>query len=61
MKELKSFNIDSILEFIRSYYKYIYIPVQTSSSDVLRIESKEIQNLMNLNILDDNEILIYFN
>lgn len=57
-EELKSFNMDSILEFIRSYYKYIYIPVQTSSSDVLRIESKEIQNLMNSNILDDiDEIL----
>lgn len=57
-EELESFNMDRILEVIRSYYKYIYIPVQTSSSDVLRIESTEIQNLMNSNILDDiDEIL----
>ncbi|WP_190283373.1 AAA family ATPase [Cellulosilyticum sp. WCF-2] len=42
-----------MLEAIKAYYKYIYIPVQISSSDVLRIESKEIQNLMNSNILED--------
>ncbi|ACO87251.1 AAA family ATPase [Clostridium botulinum] len=51
--DLTSFNKDLILEAIRGYYKYIYIPVQTSSSDILRIESKEIQNLMNSNILHD--------
>ncbi|WP_455810617.1 ATP-dependent nuclease [Clostridium butyricum] len=51
--ELISFNKDLILEVIKGYYKYIYIPVQTSSSDILRIESREIQNLMNSNILDD--------
>lgn len=51
--ELIAINKDLILDIIKSYYKYIYIPVQTSSSDILRIESKEIQNLMNSNILDD--------
>ncbi|NFG02909.1 ATP-binding protein [Clostridium sporogenes] len=51
--ELIDFNKDSILEVVKGYYKYIYIPIQTSSSDILRIESKEIQNLMNSNILDD--------
>lgn len=52
-ENLKDFNRDKILDVIKGYYKYIYIPVQTSSSDVLRLESKEIQNLMNSNILDD--------
>lgn len=51
--ELIAINKDLILDIIKGYYKYIYIPVQTSSSDILRIESKEIQNLMNSNILDD--------
>lgn len=57
-KEIQSFNMDRILEVVREYYKYIYIPVQTSSSDVLRIESKEIQNLMNSNILEDIDYIL---
>lgn len=52
-EQFRDFDTDMVLEVIKEYYKFIYIPVQISSSDVLRIESKEIQNLMNSNILED--------
>ena len=52
-EELQNFNYDIILEKIKEYYSYIYIPIHTTPSEILRIESKEIQNLMNADVLNE--------
>lgn len=57
-EELKGFNYDVILDRIKEYYSYIYIPTQTSPSEILRIESKEIQNLMNADVLGEIDTIL---
>lgn len=49
--EFKKFKTENLLDAIKDFYSYIYIPVQSSPSDILRIESQEIQKLMNSDIL----------
>lgn len=56
--ELKNYDYDNILNKIKQYYSYIYIPVSTVPSDILRIESKEIQELMNSDILDQIDYIL---
>jgi predicted ATPase len=51
-KELKDFVCELLLDKIRDYYSYVYIPVSTTPSNILRIEGKEIQELMNSDILN---------
>lgn len=42
-----------LLETMKQYYKYIYIPVEMSPSDVLKIDGREVQDLMDADILDE--------
>ncbi|WP_346917376.1 AAA family ATPase [Clostridium sp.] len=56
--ELNSFDYDCLIDIVKEYYSYIYIPVQASPSDILKIESKEIQELMNTDILDEIDSIL---
>lgn len=56
--ELKSFDLDSLVDVIRNYYSYVYIPINTAPSDILRIESREIQELMNSDILNQIDSIL---
>ncbi|MGG0825154.1 AAA family ATPase [Paenibacillus turicensis] len=42
-----------IINAIRDYYSYIYIPVESVTSEVIKIENKEMQDLMSTDILDE--------
>jgi predicted ATPase len=44
---------DDILSYIRDKYSYIYIPVETSTSAVLKLEGREMQELMNTDTLNE--------
>jgi ABC-type molybdenum transport system ATPase subunit/photorepair protein PhrA len=50
--ELKGFGHDELLNIIRNLYSYIYIPVETTTSSVLKIENQEMQELMSTDILN---------
>lgn len=56
--ELKGFDYNCLIDIIRELYSYIYIPVQTSPTEVLRIEGREVQELMNTHILDKIDSLL---
>lgn len=49
------YNFDRILNFFRKLYTYIYIPVESKTNDVLKLEAMEMQKLMNKNILETIE------
>ncbi|AKE25860.1 MULTISPECIES: AAA family ATPase [Bacillus] len=40
-----------IINAIREYYSYIYIPVESITSEIIKIENKEMQDLMSTDIL----------
>lgn len=42
-----------LLSNIKEYYSYVYIPVESVTSDVIKIENKEMQDLMSTDILDE--------
>ncbi|AHK51303.1 hypothetical protein AJ82_20920 [Bacillus velezensis TrigoCor1448] len=56
-KKLGSSGIDvrdiSLINCIKAYYSYIYIPVESITSDVIKIENREMQDLMSTDILDE--------
>jgi hypothetical protein len=57
-EECGTFDYNRLFDFVRKYYAYIYIPVETATSDILRLENKEMQELMNTDILSNiDEIL----
>lgn len=43
---------------IKEYYSYVYIPVESVTSDVIRIENKEMQDLMSTDILDEIDSIL---
>lgn len=51
-------NFDFILENVRKYYSYIYIPVESRVDDVVKLEASEMQKLMDTNILDEIDRVI---
>lgn len=51
-ENLGRFDYDVLLSIIRDYYSYIYIPVETNTSSVLKIENREMQELMSTDILN---------
>ncbi len=52
IKDFKpDYKIDNILNFVKKYYAYIYIPVESKMNDFLRLETVEMQKLMNEDIL----------
>ncbi|WP_353144180.1 AAA family ATPase [Acinetobacter pragensis] len=48
----QNYNSDQILLNIKKYYNYIYIPVEANSNDFLKLETAEMQKLMNKDILE---------
>ena len=56
--ELSGVDQETLLNKIKEYYSYVYIPVNTAPSDILRIESKEIQELMNSDILNQIDSIL---
>ncbi len=42
-----------LINSLREYYSYIYIPVESITSEVIKIENKEMQDLMSTDILDE--------
>lgn len=57
-EELKHFDYNCLIDKIRELYSYVYIPVQTTPSQVLKIEGKEIQELLNTDILNKVDSLL---
>lgn len=54
--EGKGYQIDqlkNIHQNILDFYSYVYIPVESSIKDILRLESLELQQLMNKDIIDE--------
>ena len=54
--EQNGYQIDllkNIYQNILDFYSYVYIPVESSIKDVLRLESFELQELMNKDIIDE--------
>lgn len=45
--------IENLGSYIRNHYSYIYIPVESSTNEVLRLESFELQELMDKDVLDE--------
>lgn len=43
--------IERIRKLIKEYYAYVYIPVEQSANEILKIEDKQMQTLMNKDIL----------
>lgn len=43
----------TLVSSIRDYYSYIYIPVESITSEIIKIENKEMQDLMSTDILDE--------
>ncbi|MBB2483577.1 hypothetical protein H5P36_25940 [Bacillus sp. APMAM] len=56
-KKLASSGIDcrdiALINSIKTYYSYIYIPVESITSEVIKIENREMQDLMSTDILDE--------
>ena len=50
-----NYNLDKILINIRNFYAFIYIPVESKSDDFLKLETSEMQKLMNKDILETIE------
>lgn len=50
-----NYNLDKILVNIRNFYTFIYIPVESKSDDFLKLETSEMQKLMNKDILETIE------
>ncbi|PGD79778.1 hypothetical protein COM47_26680 [Bacillus wiedmannii] len=55
--KIKNFDRNSFIldlnKFIKEYYTYIYIPVEQKTSDVLSLESIDMQRIMNKDISDN--------
>lgn len=46
------YKIDNLLQIIRSYYSLVYIPVESKVADTLKLETFEMQQMMNKDILE---------
>lgn len=46
------YNLNNILLHIKNYYSYIYIPVESKIDDILKLETSEMQQLMDTDILE---------
>lgn len=53
-----NYDIDKILHQIRRLHSFIYIPVESKTEEILRLEATEMQKLMNKNILETIEIVL---
>ena len=54
----ESSELAKLYKSILNHYAYVYIPVESSTQDILKLESKELQELMDKDVLDKiDEIL----
>lgn len=51
--DLKDYKHQNVLDFVKEYFTYVYIPIEASPSDILKIENREMQELMNRDILNE--------
>lgn len=56
--ELKGYEYNDLLDVVREYISYIYIPVETTTSSILRIENREMQELMSKDILEQIDSIL---
>ncbi|MGG1346177.1 AAA family ATPase [Bacillus subtilis] len=45
--------IDRLRKLLRDYYAYVYIPVEQSADEILKIEDRQMQTLMNKDVLNE--------
>ncbi len=57
-EELKNYDYDELLNIVREFYSYIYIPVETKTSNILKIENQEMQELMSTDILNEIDSIL---
>lgn len=57
-EELKEYDYDELVNIVRDIYSYIYIPVETNTSDILKIENQEMQELMSADILNEIDSIL---
>lgn len=50
---LNSDDLGKLYKSILEHYAYVYIPVESSTQDVLKLESQELQELMDKDVLDE--------
>lgn len=50
-----NYNLDKILAHVRKLHSFIYIPIESKTDDVLKLEASEMQKLTNKNILETIE------
>ncbi|MCE5221787.1 MAG: ATP-binding protein [Clostridium sp.] len=56
--ELRNFEYSCLIDVMRNMYSYVYIPTQTAPSQILKIEGKELQELMNTDILNKIDLIL---
>lgn len=52
-EQLPDYDYNRVLTHIRKYFSYIYIPVESKTDDILKLEAYEMQKLMNKDILEE--------
>ncbi len=55
---LPSYKIDNLLQIVRNYYSFIYIPVESKVADTLKLETFEMQQMMNKDILEIIDVVL---
>ena len=51
-ESIPEYKIDNILNILKKFYAFIYIPIESKMTDFLKLETMEMQKLMNENILE---------
>ena len=58
IEQLPTYDCNRILTQVRKYFSYIYIPVESRTDDILKLEAYEMQKLMNKDILEEIESIL---
>lgn len=57
-EQLKEYNYNELIDIVKDIYSYIYIPVETTTSSILKIENREMQELMSTDILEQIDSIL---
>jgi predicted ATPase len=52
------YNLDNLLQIVRSFYSFVYIPVESKVADTLKLETFEMQQMMNKDILEIIDVVL---
>lgn len=55
---LPDYKLDNLLQIVRSFYSFVYIPVESKVSDTLKLETFEMQQMMNKDILSLIDVVL---